>query len=242
METFTSIFIVLAISVLLSLICWKLKMLTVGGAIASFAIGTFTGIVGSIEWFALLIVFSTTGFVVTKLDFEKKKRAGLQEGRNGERTAMNVIGVGLPPCIIAAVAWLFQDLNYMIMSAAYIGTMAVATSDTIASEIGIRDDRVWLITNFKSVDKGTNGGISLLGTVASLFASIAVSMLGWLIIFQTLDILVLIPAVAGFIGNLLDSVLGATLEARGIISKYTNNMVTALIGAVICALLFIPLI
>ena len=230
---------VCVISVLLSLICWKLKMLTVGGGVASLVTGIFVGIVGSLEWFALLVVFSATGFIATKLDFERKKKAGVQEGVNGERTAMNVIGVGLPPCIIAAIAWLFQDLNYVMMSAAYIGTMAVATADTIASEIGIRDEKVWLITSFKKVDKGTNGGISVLGTVSSLAASFIISVVGWIIVFHTLDVLVLIPTLAGFAGNLLDSVFGATLESRGLISKYTNNMSTALVGAVLCVVIFV---
>lgn len=228
----------IVVSLLLSMICWKLHMLTAGGAVASFGTGAFVGIVGSFEWFLLLVIFTVTGFVVTKVDFERKKKAGLQEGRIGERSYMNVIGVGLPPCAVAAFAFIFKDLDYIMLTAAYIGTMAVATADTIASEIGVRDANVWLITGFKKVKPGVDGGVSVLGTAASFVASVAISAVGWYIVFQDLSPILMAPAVAGFLGNLLDSVFGATLETRKIISKYTNNMVTALIGAVISALLY----
>lgn len=240
MEFIIQLAIVAITSLALSAVCFKLNMLTIGGSVASFCTGAFVGVFGSIEWFLLLLVFTIMGFAATKMDFERKKKDGTQEGISGERSHLNVLGVGVPPCIVVAIAFAFGDHGLM-MTAAFVSTMAVAAADTIASEIGSKDKKVWLITNFKKVAPGTDGGISALGTVAALAASAAASVLGWVLIYGTLDAYLLIPTFAGFAGCMLDSILGATLESKKIITKYTNNASTALmgacIGAAICTLL-----
>ena len=222
------------VSALLSLAAYKMKALTADGAAASFAIGSAVGIFGSLNAFALLTVFTFAGFAATASKLSEKKKAGLQEGRNGERTWKNVLGVGLPPCIVVFVNFLYP-LEPAVFYTAFISTMAVAGADTIASEIGIRDRNVYLITNFRKVPPGTNGGVSVFGTLVSSAASLAIALLGWLIMTFHLSFMALIPFAAGVVGNLLDSVFGVLLEDRGIISKYTNNCSTALIGAAVGA-------
>ena len=219
-----------ALSTLLSLAALKAGCLTKDGAAASLLVGSFTGIFGSLEAFILMTIFTVTGFAATWNGLSDKKKRGLQEGKKGERTWKNVAGVGIPPCAIVLInaIWPMEPTLFFV---AFISTMTVAGADTIASEIGIRDRKVFLITNFKKVSPGTNGGVSLLGTAISTAASLAIAILGWLIMAHTLDWVLIIPFIAGVFGNFMDSVLGATLEDRGIISKYANNCVTALMGA-----------
>ncbi len=219
------------LSAILSLIAFKTECLTKDGAAASFLTGAFTGALSSLNAFILLTIFTSVGFAATKSGLSKKKKAGLQEGTKGERTWKNVAGVGLPPCLIVALN-LILPMDPILFDVMFISTLAVAGADTIASEIGVRDDKAYLITTLKRVPPGTNGGISVLGTTVSTIASLAIAVLGWVIMGNGIDWLLLIPFAAGVVGNLMDSVFGALIEDRGYMSKYANNFSTAMIGAI----------
>ena len=245
MELMTQMLISGILSASLSLIAYKFRALTFSGAIASFFVGYIVGLFGSVEWLILLVGFTMVGIAVTKMDFSNKKKNGLLEGNDGERSHKNVLGVGFPPCLIAVLfAFLHSVYNGqydLALTVAFICTLSVAAADTVASEIGSRDKKVWLITTFERVKRGTNGGVSVTGTLFSLAAAAVTSIVGWLLIYQEFDVYILIPFAMGFLGNVLDSVLGATLENRSIISKYTNNCVSALIGAVLGLLIVLIL-
>lgn len=230
----------IVLSAALSIEAYKLQCLTKGGAVASFAVGAFVGVFASINAFFLLTIFTIAGFIATLKDFDKKSEQGLQEGRKGERTWKNVLGVGLPPCIAVALnyAGLLDLTAFAIM---FISTITVAGADTIASEIGVRDKNVYMITSFEKVEPGINGGVSKMGTAVSTVAALLIAILGWFVITETLDWMLLIPFAMGVLGNLLDSIFGAVLENPGYISKYTNNCSTALIGAVIGVALYMLL-
>ena len=217
------------ISAVLSVEAYKLRCLTKDGAIASFFVGAFVGVFASLNAFFLLTVFTIAGFAATLKDFDKKEAEGLQEGKKGERTSKNVLGVGFPPCFAVALnaLGLLSPEQFAVF---FISTITVAGADTIASELGVRDKKVYLITTFERVEPGVNGGVSVFGTAISTVASLLIAILGWGVITESLDIRLLIPFAMGVLGNLLDSVFGAVLENPGYISKYTNNCSTALIG------------
>ncbi len=220
------------LSAALSFEAYKLQCLTKGGALASFLVGSFVGVFASINAFFIMTVFTVAGFFATMRDIDRKKKEGLQEGTHGERTWKNVLGVGLPPCLVVALD-LTGCLSLETFAIMFVSTLTVAGADTIASEIGIKDPNVYMITTFKKTEPGTNGGVSLLGTAISTVAALLIAILGWFVITETLDWMLLIPFVAGVVGNLLDSVFGAVLENPGHISKYTNNASTAIIGAIL---------
>ena len=218
------------LSAILSAEAYKLQCLTRGGALASFATGATVGILGSVNTFFLLAIFTVAGFFATMKDFKKKEEAGVQEGSKGERTWKNVLGVGLPPVLIVLINYI-HPLDQTLFAILFISTITVAGADTIASEIGVRDPKVYMITTLKPTVPGVNGGVSKTGTLVSTIASLLIAILGWFVIMESLDVMLLIPFGAGVVGNLLDSVFGAVLENPGYISKYTNNCSTALIGA-----------
>ena len=237
MEMITQIIISGILSAVLSVVAYKLQMLTFTGALASLVVGYTVGVFGSVEWLILLVAFTFAGLVATKMGFHEKSDLGLQEGNFGERTHKNVLGVGAPACIFAFLYWLQHNHlggGYdLILTVAFITTLTVAAADTVASEIGVRDRKVWLITTFERVKRGTNGGVSVLGTTASVVAAAFTGTIGWLLIFKGIDIYFLIPIAMGILGNLVDSVLGATFERKGMMSKYVNNCLSAVIGAVL---------
>ena len=237
-ELWMELLAVLALSALLSLLAFKMDLLTKSGCVSAAVVGMIIGACGSLSWLILLIVFTLLGFAATLVGLSKKKEKGLQEGTHGERTYKNVLGVALPSCLFAIINLITQDSYYYLMMIGYISTIAVAAADTSASELGTKDPRVYLITTLKRVEPGTDGGISPFGTLVSLVASIVVSFIGWVVINGSLDdIFILIPMAAGFIGCMLDSVVGATLESWGYVNKYGNNCLTGIAGAAIGVLI-----
>lgn len=232
-----TIVLIVAISLILSAVALKTGMLTPDGAVAAFIVLATIGLMGGFPWLLMLVLFAAIGFLATKVAFSSKKDKGIQEGKEGERGWKNILGVALAPVVVAVLNFILPG-NYEVLAVAYIATIAVAASDTVASEIGVKDPRVWLITTFKRVNAGDNGGISVFGSAISLVASLAVSLLGWIVIFYDISWMFLIPAVAGMLGNLLDSFLGATVEGR-YISKFTNNFITGICGGILAAVIFI---
>ncbi len=237
MDLLVSTVAAVILSLVLSAVAWRVKMLTWDGAVVAVAVLLAIGIFGGLNWLIMLVIFALIGFIATKIAFDEKKEEGVQEGRSGERGWNNILGVALAPTIVSIVNFMMPG-HYDLMSVVYLSTIAVAATDTVASEIGVRDSRTWLITNFERVSAGTNGGISVLGTAVSSVAAVVVSIIGWAVLFYNLSWFLLIPAFAGIVGNLLDSLVGATIEGR-YISKYTNNFITSLLGGLIAAVIYL---
>jgi uncharacterized protein (TIGR00297 family) len=233
MTTLETLALVLALCALLSFISYRLHLLTASGSIASFLMGVVIGSFGSVSWLIILIAFALSGFLVTKFKFELKRRKGVQEGKKGERTWKNVVANGLVPALIAVVAWALGQQDSPAAGLIYLTAVSVAASDTIASELGVLSNRTFLITSMKKVAVGTNGGVSAYGTAWALVGATVASLLGWLLLFPwgTIDERILIPIVMGFLGCNIDSLIGATLERRGITSKLSTNLLSMAFGA-----------
>jgi uncharacterized protein (TIGR00297 family) len=134
-----------------------------------------------------------------------------------------------------------------IFVAGYLGAISTAMADTLSSEIGMtsRSDP-WLITNFKRVKPGTHGGISLLGTGASLVGCIVVGVFAWLMRMETeaawgIPSIVLICAVGGIVGSTVDSLLGAVFELKGKMSNSQVNLISTLAGGLAAMAIFLLL-
>ena len=216
----------------LSLATYKFGLLTKSGCVGAFAIGFCIGALGDVWWLALLILFAIIGFAATLVGLSKKKEKGLQEGTHGERSYKNILGVAIPPLVFAILNTALPG-NEWLFAMAYISTISVAAADTAASELGVKDPKVWLITTFRRVEPGTDGGVSLTGTLISAAGAIMVSLLGYAFIFHTLDGWFLVPALCGFLGCVADSYIGATLETWGYVDKYANNCITGIIGGLL---------
>jgi len=236
-DAVTEILLVIFLSAVLSIVAVRVKLLTSGGAFTALLVGLVLGIGGSLYWLVTVVAFAVIGFLATRIKFSEKKKRGLQEGKTGERTGRNVLGVAVPGCIFALINLYSVSKYYDLLSIGFIATVAVAAADTVASELGTRDLNVWMITTWEKVIPGTDGGISVFGTVLSLLGSVIAVLIGWFMIFGiSLDVLMIAPILAGFFGCMLDSLLGATLEREGLITKYFNNMSTGLIGGIVAVI------
>ncbi|TLZ54974.1 MAG: DUF92 domain-containing protein [Methanobacteriota archaeon] len=109
----------------------------------------------------------------------------------------------------------------------------------------ILSPNAYLISNGQKVTPGTDGAISVLGEVCALAAAVYTALVGWLVLgvlapvvgatatIPANSLLILIPVAVGFLGCQIDSVLGATLERKGIIGKRSVNLVSTSLGGII---------
>jgi len=233
-----------ALCLAISLVAYYQKFLTAGGSTAAFFVVLIIGVFGGFYWLLLLFIFTLTSFIATKYKFALKEALGAQEGVKGERSAKNVLANGSIPAILAFVGYLDHPLFPRSFSGiVFISAISVAASDTIASEIGILSSKTYLISNFKKVKPGTEGGISLLGESAAFIAAVYTSLLGYVVLYysNTLPVIdtmiILIPISCGFLGCHIDSILGATLERKKYISKHHTNVISIALGALVAWIL-----
>ena len=240
MDPLINTILVILLPLALALFAYKKNLMTVWATVTSFVQAEIIGFCTNIWWVLAFFMFPVMAFIATKWKLKEKMELGLQEGKKGERSVLNLLGVGTIPVVIAIVFFLKPS---DLLTVAFLSSIAVSTSDTIASETGIWAKKTYMITTFKQVEPGPNGAVSLYGFGTAFVGTLAFALLGWFFIFNTEpisvpDIRFLIVVAAGMFGNVMDSVLGATLENPGYIGKYTNNASTALMGAVFGALLY----
>jgi len=238
----TEIAIVAIASMIIAIVASRQKILDLGGALLSFVICFVVGTLAHWSWFVLLLIFVAGSYLATRFAFRYKMYIGVQEGIEGTRSETNVISNGSIPSLVA-ILYFFEMITVEEAIVGFTTSLAVAAADTIASEIGVLGGDAVLITSpSKRVPPGTNGGITVIGTVSALLSSICMTFISLIIIFavdfgnfsEVFEmIFVVIPAILGFVGCQIDSVLGATLENRGIIGKGGVNFVSIGISTVI---------
>ena len=121
-----------------------------------------------------------------------------------------------------------------IFTIGYLGAVAAATGDTMATEVGeTYRKRTVLITTFEQVPPGTDGGISPLGEFAALLSSILIGLLAVLMGIISNPFVLCFVVLGGFLGTNVDSLLGATLERKGILTNNGVNLLGTMSGALI---------
>jgi uncharacterized protein (TIGR00297 family) len=164
---------------------------------------------------ALLIVFAVT-LVATRVGYARKQQLRTAEPAGGRTAAQAMANLGIAALVVAIAA-----AGWPVLA---LAALAEAAGDTSSSEIGMAfPGKTLLVTNFKSVPPGTDGGVSLFGTIAALLgaASVAIAaVLTGLVHINRLATIVL----AGFFGIVIDSLLGAVFERRGWLDNDLVNL------------------
>jgi len=169
---------------------------------------------------ALIALFLLT-FLSTRYGRAQKEKRGLAEPRHGRRASQIVANLGVA-ALCAAIG----------QYAACIAALAEATADTVSSEIGQAvGGPAFLITTFGRVPPGTDGGISLAGTLAGVAAAAIVVAAGSLHHLFSHESAIILAAAT--IGLFFDSLLGATIERRGWIGNDLVNFSSTLVVAAI---------
>lgn len=229
------------IAVLL-LLSTRAKVLDQSGMVAAVVLAALVGGLGHWTWLLLLLSFLASSHLATKHRFEEKAARGMCESSDGSRRWTNVVANGGMPGLVVLVAF-FLDAHGTGLWV-FAAAVAVATSDTWASEFGCLDDRVRMITTLRRCEPGLNGGVSPRGQAAAFGGAALIAVLSFGVAAVTADGSVLttgyeplVVLLAGFIGCQLDSLLGAVLENRGLMTKGTVNAASILLGSLGVALL-----
>ena len=219
------------------------KLLTPAGLLHAWFLGVVLW--GCLGWpgYAVIMFYFLVGSGVTRIGMAEKEALGIAEKRSGARGPENVWGSALVGLLCAVgVGWLTltgQSGTWSgLLLLGYVASLSTKLSDTCASEVGKAYGRhTFLITTLHPVARGTEGAVSLEGTVAGVIASAVIALVGWTVGLIS-PIGILICVIAAFIATNLESVIGATLQAK--LAWLTNevvNIVNTLIGAVSAMLL-----
>ena len=232
--------IAIGLNTLLLAIAWILpkKLLTPLGYLNAWILGVLVW--GTLGWPGYIVVmfYFLVGSAATFINMAEKEAAGIAEERSGMRGAGNVWASALTGTI-CAIATLFVDSPFQeLLILGYVASFCTKLSDTTASEVGkAYGKRTFLITTLKPVPRGTEGAVSLEGTVAGAIASGLVGILAWGIGMITW-LGVVWCAIAALVATTIESLIGATLESR--FAWLTNdlvNFINTLIGAIAAILL-----
>jgi uncharacterized protein (TIGR00297 family) len=185
-------------------------------------------------------VYFVLGSAVTRLGSAKKEAAGIAEKRAGARGPENVWGSALVATLCAIALFFNQNPNFTpILLLAYVASFSTKLSDTTASEVGkAYGKRTFLITTLKPVSPGTEGAISLEGTLAGIAASAVIAVIGWLV-GLTSPVGIIDCLLAAFIATNLESLIGATLQEKfEFLTNEIVNVINTFLGAMIAGALF----
>lgn len=173
----------------------------------------------------LLIVFLIT-FLATRVGALRKHQLRLAEAEDGRSASQVMANLG-----IGALALAIPNLGAAYLLA--LAALAEVAADTTSSEIGTAfSSRTIMITSWKTVSPGTDGGISLSGTVAGILAALITAACAFALGLASVSAAVLV-ACAGVAGMLVDSLLGASIERRGYLNNDLVNLLSTAAAACI---------
>lgn len=215
---------------ILGFVTYYRKSLDVLGSVVMIVMGIIIIFSAGANWLLLIVLFLVMSLLATKFSKKYKQSLGEFEGR---RTSKNVISNGVVACFMAAFGG-----YYLPFVGGFIGAIATATSDTLASEIGVLDQHPRLITTFQKVDPGTNGAVSVLGTTVGIVGAAIIGIASYLLGIMPNPLLAICVAIiSGTVGCFMDSVLGAVFENRHLITNEHVNLFATIVGALVGILL-----
>lgn len=204
----------------------RLRALTLSGAAAAWVIGTLVFGIGGLVFSVPLIAFFVSSSAISRLRSERKQTAEQAYARVGARGGWQVLANGgIPTAIVCAAALTRPSAipttrDWFLL---YLCAIALANADTWATELGaLTRATPRLITSWKAVPAGASGGITTMGTLASLAGALLIPLSAWAVWPHQSTFLLwridpaetLAVTWAGFMAALLDSVLGGSVQAQ----------------------------
>uniref|UniRef100_A0A8D1M2J5 Transmembrane protein 19 n=2 Tax=Sus scrofa TaxID=9823 RepID=A0A8D1M2J5_PIG len=216
---------------------FKKKSLDHSGAIGGLVVG-FILTIANFSFFTSLLMFFLSSSKLTKWKGEAKKRLDSEYKEGGQRNWIQVFCNGAVPTELALLYMIENGpgeipidfskqhtASWMCLS--LLAALASSAGDTWASEVGtvLSKSPPRLITTWEKVPVGTNGGVTMVGLAFSLLGGTFVGIayfLSQLVFVNDLDIsapqwpIIAFGGLAGLLGSIVDSYLGATMQFSGL--------------------------
>lgn len=231
--------VALAFSFFLGVLAYRAKIADVSALLSAALLGVLIIVFSGLSWFLLLLTFFILGGGFTRYKYAYKESIGIAQAKDGIRSYENVFSNSAAALALAVAYGVFPEHGLPIIYA-YMGTVATATGDTLASEIGTTaKGRPRMITTLKLSEPGADGAVSMLGEFAAILGSAVIGILAYLLgVSDNFILTVIITTAGGFFGTNIDSLLGATLQKRGVLSNSGVNFAATFAGAGISAGLY----
>jgi uncharacterized protein (TIGR00297 family) len=233
---------VLVFAFILGYLAYRARIADISAMLSATLLGVIIIISTESSWFFILLSFFLLGSLFTRYKYNFKLRHGMAEGKGGVRGYKNVFSNSLAALSLAVMYRIFSPSYDMLFLSAYLGSVATACGDTLASEIGqTYKGMPRMITTFKKAPPGTDGAVSILGEGAAFFGASMIALLAFLLMLDIQNNRGVVAAViaGGFIGTNIDSVLGATLQQKGYLSNNGVNFFATISGAIISGIIYI---
>jgi uncharacterized protein (TIGR00297 family) len=200
----------LLISFAILIAALKLRAITPDGVVAAILTAMTLYALGGVWLGASLLVFFVLGSAVSRVRNERKRAAEATQEDGGARNWKQVLCNSLPACILLWFAHFFPEQKFLVLLS--FAVFSAAAADTFSSEIGmLSGGKVFNILNGKPIRSGLSGGVSWAGLGAGILGSVTLSLLalpqfGWSG--------VAVATLLGFLGSIVDSILGASLQRK----------------------------
>ena len=235
METDLHYSVILVVIFLAAIAAYLLKKIDLIGGLSGAMLASIIWLGGGPESLFALFLFFVFASIASHWRIDNKKQDNLVQENQGIRGISNVMANGGVAGLLSLLA-LFQPEHKHMLIPMIIAVFATACSDTLSSELGnVYGKRYFTITNFKPATRGIDGAVSLQGLWFGLAGSLLIAT-GTFLFYHDYRILLVIT-ISGLSGNIVYSILGATIQRRGIINNHQVNFFATLSGSFICLLL-----
>ncbi|MGB2868437.1 MAG: DUF92 domain-containing protein, partial [Bacteroidota bacterium] len=186
------------------------RFLAASGAVATFLLASLMFGVGGWKWTIPIVVFFVLSSALSKVGKTRKKSVESYQEKSSTRDYAQVAANGGVAGVLMVLQYLIPSYDFYPL---YLGSIAAVTADTWGTEIGILSrQRPFLITSFKTVEAGTNGGITWIGLGGGIVGAAMIVLSAWTWIEIPSHGFAI--AAAGVLASLVDSLLGATVQGE----------------------------
>lgn len=205
------------LGILIGVLAWHAGALSVSGAWAAAICGGLIFGFGGLPWAALLLTFFLSSSFLSRVSVQRKSGFIEKFAKGSQRDWAQVAANGGLGAALVIIQSIFPDQQWSWV--AYAGAMAAVNADTWATELGVLSSSPpRLITNGKVVERGTSGGVSLLGSLSALGGALLIALFATAFTGRTIAppfpifALLVGATLGGFAGSFFDSLLGATVQ------------------------------
>jgi uncharacterized protein (TIGR00297 family) len=232
LPTTNALLLAFLVTLVFATVAWWIHGVDRSGAIAGGVICFVLFTTAGPGAFVGLVAVFILAWASTRVGYRRKQQQGTAERKTGRKASQVVANLGVA-AVCAAVHYAhskFMASDVEIFSLGMVAAFSEAAADTVSSELGQIQECARLITTWKMVPPGTDGGVSPVGTLAGILGAALVA--GTCLLVRLVPLRgALVGIAAATIGMLADSLLGALFERRGALNNDAVNFLGTLTAA-----------